>query len=329
MLNRIIYGGIAILALVTVVAVDAGLADGADRHPAFASLIRHGSVIPPALTCVILLGAVELGRLLKLLGHRPNMPWATVCCAVLMLSPWLCAGEILGDHPADVEGLQWQVAWVMLSALGTMIVHLRRGVSATAVGDAAATLFVVLYMGFLPAFAVQLRVDTNLTHPMAGAWSLLLILALVFASDIGALYVGRALGKRKLAPAISPGKSVAGFVGGIVGSVVIGLAIRSLSLVEPPVSESLGAFDHYRRLANEVTYILGELNLGQLIAFSAIMSISSQLGDLFESLIKRCAQVKDSSRLIPGMGGILDVIDGTLFAVPLAWFLLTRVWNVV
>lgn len=328
MLNRFVYGVVAILALITIVAVDARWADTADSRRLLAALVRHGSLIPPAITGVILLGVVELGRLLRELGHRPRVGWAAFCCMVLMLSPWFCAGEVLGNSPVDVEGLQWQVVWLMFAVVGTLVVHLRDGVSPTAVSDTSATLFVILYLGLLPSFAVQLRSDANLGHPAAGAWTLLLILMTVFGSDIAALYVGKALGRRRLAPRISPGKSVAGFVGGVCGSIVVGIGVYAASQVAP-VSETPMPGDPLRQLAAEATRVLGGLTLPQMIGFAAAMSVISQVGDLFESLIKRSAQVKDSSRLIPGMGGVLDVIDGAVFAVPLAWFLLTRVWHVV
>lgn len=83
------------------------------------------------------------------------------------------------------------------------------------------------------------------------------------------------------------------------------------------------------RLAHEAGLAFRGLDLSQVIVFGIAMSVSSQMGDLFESLVKRSAQVKDSSKLVPGMGGVLDVVDGAVFAVPLAWFLLTRLWHVV
>ncbi len=329
MLYRLVYGTTAALALLTVVAADAYLADAAAERAAPATLVRHGSIIPLAFTAVIALGAIELGRLLRVSGHRPSVAWATLSCAVLMLSPWLCAGGVLGDHPVDVEGLHWQVIWIAVAVLGTVVVHLCRGGSATALTDVAATLLIVLYVGFLPSFAIQLRCDADIGDPIAGAWTLLVVLAVVFASDITALYVGRALGRHKLVPSISPGKTVEGFVGGVAGSVAAALMIWGAGFLPVPEEEPTTALERLAVLAGDMTIGISRLTFTQVILFGMAMAVTAQIGDLFESLIKRSAQVKDSSSLIPGMGGVLDVIDGAVFAVPLAWYLLTRTWHVV
>ena len=81
--------------------------------------------------------------------------------------------------------------------------------------------------------------------------------------------------------------------------------------------------------ADQFTSLVARMSLMQAIVFGLVISIMTQIGDLFESVIKRAAQVKDSSNLVPGMGGVLDVIDGVIFAGPAAWFLLTRTWGLV
>ncbi len=329
MLNRISYGAVAILALVTVVATDAFIASTTEPDARFAALLRHGSVMPVFFSLVMVVGVAELTRLLGLLGHRPSVVWASLMCVVLMLSPWLCAGGVLGSSPVDVEGLHWQVIWLLVAVLGTMVVHLRRGVSQQAMADLGATLLTIVYLGFLPSFAVQMRCDANIGDPIAGAWTVLIILGMVFASDIGALYVGKAIGSTRLAPSISPGKTVEGLIGGVVGSVVLAAGVWAASSIVPPDREISTVGDHLAVLAYEATRVVARLTFAQMFGLAAAVSLASQVGDLFESLIKRSAQVKDSSQLIPGMGGVLDVLDGAVFAVPLAWLLLTRVWQVV
>jgi phosphatidate cytidylyltransferase len=156
------------------------------------------------------------------------------------------------------------------------------------------------------------------------------VLAIALAADIGALYVGLAIGKHRLAPSVSPGKTVEGFVGGVAASVLVTLAFRATCDVAPPATE--GAANMYGlvgSLGSQLAPILGRLNYSQVLVFAGVTSILAQMGDLFESILKRSAQVKDSSGLIPGMGGVLDAVDGDIFAGPAAWFLLTFVWEVV
>lgn len=127
-------------------------------------------------------------------------------------------------------------------------------------------------------------------EPMAHRW-LLAALALVWAADTGAYFAGRHLGRRKLAPTISPNKTVEGALGGIAGAVLVALAFGALA----------GA---------------GVAQWPGLALVALVAALASIVGDLVESLLKRQAGVKDSGDLIPGHGGVLDRIDGVLAALP-------------
>ena len=127
-------------------------------------------------------------------------------------------------------------------------------------------------------------------------------LILTWTSDTAAYFVGRALGKRKLIPSVSPGKTVAGAVGALIASIVVSWLYARFVL------------PHFARLS---------MLHWQAIWFGAVMSVAVQIGDLAESLIKRDARVKDSSHLIPGHGGVLDRIDSLLFAIPVAYLVFT------
>lgn len=139
------------------------------------------------------------------------------------------------------------------------------------------------YVGLLPSFAVRI-----LDLPQGVGWFLLL-LGVVFSGDIGAYFTGMSLGRRKLMPLVSPKKTIEGALGGLVCSTIVGG--------------------------------LGAVLLGKPIAFVLLLStataIVAQFGDLFESQLKRVADVKDSGRIMPGHGGVLDRIDGVLFASPI------------
>ena len=129
----------------------------------------------------------------------------------------------------------------------------------------------------------------------------------VWSGDIAALYVGRAIGRHKLAPRLSPGKTWEGAIASIVGS----LAVSGLLLYASDLLASRG---------NLVLHI-GE-PLWQTLALAALLNIAAQLGDLLESAVKRGAGVKDSGTLLPGHGGILDRIDALLLATPVLWYAL-------
>jgi phosphatidate cytidylyltransferase len=141
---------------------------------------------------------------------------------------------------------------------------------------------------------------------------LLSALCLVWAADIGAYAAGRAFGRRKLAPTISPGKSWEGVVGGMASVLVLAaLWVLWIDRTGPVDSASL-----YTQLVERVGW-------AGLIALALVLAGFSVVGDLFESLVKRAAGAKDSSRLLPGHGGVLDRIDALLPVLPIAMALAT------
>jgi phosphatidate cytidylyltransferase len=179
-----------------------------------------------------------------------------------------------------------------LCALLLLIATLRQGSDFDkTVPAAAATLLGAVYLGALSGTIAAL---TTLAPPGHGAWRVVLLLAIIMASDTFAFFVGHAWGHRRLAPSVSPGKTVEGALGGLVGGVVGALAIRQLGLPELPVSHAV---------------VLG-------VAVAALGIV----GDLDESLLKRWAGVKDSGALFPGHGGMLDRLDSLLFGAPVLYY---------
>ncbi|GAA0475197.1 MULTISPECIES: phosphatidate cytidylyltransferase [Tatumella] len=136
----------------------------------------------------------------------------------------------------------------------------------------------------------------------AGAWWLLFVMLLVWGADSGAYMFGKLFGKHKLAPKVSPGKTLEGFLGGLFTSAVIAWAFSQLA----PLS----------------------VDSGTLIICAIIATLASVLGDLTESMFKREAGIKDSGNLIPGHGGILDRIDSLTAAVPVFACLLLLVFHI-
>jgi phosphatidate cytidylyltransferase len=157
-----------------------------------------------------------------------------------------------------------------------------------AAGDVALVLMGFLYVPLLLAHLIMIRM-----LPHGVSW-LLLVMVLVMSGDSAAFYVGSSFGKNKLYPAVSPKKSVQGALGGLAGS-LIGVFI-SKALFFPT------------------------LTLVDCVATSLLLGVIGQLGDLFESLLKRSCGVKDSGAIFPGHGGILDRLDSILFAAPVAFY---------
>ena len=179
-----------------------------------------------------------------------------------------------------------------LGALLLLIATLRQGSDfERSVPAAAATLLGAVYLGALGGTIAAL---TTLAPPGDGAWRILLLLAIIMVSDTFAFFVGHAWGRRRLAPSVSPGKTVEGALGGLVGGVVGALAVRHLGLPSVPAFHAIV--------------------LGILVAALGIV------GDLDESLLKRWAGVKDSGTLFPGHGGMLDRLDSLLFGAPVLYY---------
>ncbi len=147
---------------------------------------------------------------------------------------------------------------------------------------------------FLSAFYVGIGFKNLLAARNAGLALVFLALFIVWSTDIGAYFIGKTFGKRKLLPSVSPNKTVEGSIGGIVSAVIVALIVYFLYKSELP---QIGYF--------------------KLILFTIIFSIVGQIGDLVESSIKRHFGVKDSGKLLPGHGGILDRFDNLIFVFPI------------
>jgi phosphatidate cytidylyltransferase len=145
----------------------------------------------------------------------------------------------------------------------------------------------ILYIPVALGFLVLIR------EGHSGTIWIFLLLAIIFAGDTSAFYVGSYWGRHKLCPAISPGKTIEGAIGGLTANLVVGVIGKAFFLPDPPWSLS--------------------------ILFFLAVGIAGQLGDLFESEMKRSSNIKDSSNILPGHGGILDRIDALLFASPVAY----------
>ena len=165
--------------------------------------------------------------------------------------------------------------------------------------DAASSLFCLVYIGF-----------TLCTLPLIGAQEggpslLLLLLLVVWSGDTAAFYVGKSIGRRKLAPRLSPNKTWEGTIASVAGSLVITVLLIQLAKYLTGRGIDLLAYPG---------------SVWNWLFLAVILNIAGQLGDLAESALKRGAGVKDSGTLLPGHGGVLDRIDALLLAAPVLWY---------
>ena len=271
-------------------------------------VLAGGAPLAALLAIVSALGAWEFFRLARASGARPLSDAGIVIAGLVPLAVHASYLGLFTVEPA--------LSALVLLALAGATIWLR-GVEGRPLLAVSSTLFGVVYTAGMLCFGYALRYhDTVIGYDLVGARQIdlgigvlrvtpggvLLILPMVvtWASDIGAYFTGRAIGGRKLIPSVRPGKTVAGAVGGRVASMLV-------------------AYLYTRHVLAPVAH-LGFTPWGALL-FGGLISVAAQTGDLFESLLKREAGAKDSSRIIPGHGGILDRFDSLIFVLPIAYLL--------
>jgi phosphatidate cytidylyltransferase len=241
-------------------------------------------LILPTLFLVLWLGGLELKEMLARRGIGLNQPLLFLGGGLLFL---FSLPQLYWHFPQ----VPWREVALGLFLMGSFSYELLRGADLTRF---AFTLLAFLYLPWSLGYVLLLRETPD---PGLGLWTLSLPLVASFATDIGAYFAGRFFGRHKLAPEISPGKTLEGSMGGILFSFLALLA--------------------YTALVREVF----PFGLLELWLFSLLLSLAAQLGDLAESMLKRFAGVKDSGRFLPGHGGLLDRLDSLLFTFPLTYFL--------
>ncbi len=179
------------------------------------------------------------------------------------------------------------LVFIVLVTMGKSVLQTRHSKSEFL--SASANLLAIAYLSVPLSIAGILQKE--------GRWNeLLLILTVIWAGDMTAYWVGRKWGKHKVTPKISPHKSLEGFVAGLAGSLLAALAFGF--------------------------YLLPSWTVSNLVLTGLVLAVAGMVGDLFESMIKRSANLKDSSTLLPGHGGILDRLDSLFFALPAYYCLL-------
>ena len=292
---RLSLGPVLIALLLGVFWADAAL-EGASVPSPLRPLLLGREAFPPGAAMFALamlispLASAELAAILRANGvtaSKRAMWFATflglvVSCVV----PTDISGALGGAIVASAA------AFVLV---GSLIFYSRKKTVEGVVAAAGGTLLAFAYLGLLFGFLLAIRREHS-------AWVVLAILLITKSCDIGAYFTGRTIGRHKLIPWLSPGKTWEGLAGGVALATALGVLAAVLS----------------QRAEWTSSYAIWQ---GALLG--ATLALVGQLGDLLASLLKRDAGIKDSSSVLPGFGGVLDVIDSPLLAAPAAFWLLT------
>src|SRR3954468_20216495 len=245
------------------------------------------------LTIILPVATAELATLFAAERVRPYKFISAGGSFLLILHAFLT--QFPPFQPIAASSLAFIIVFIMLFAA------LRRAwkrQTQDAIVHMAGTVLATLYLGGLGWFLMAIRVKHSSSahsHDFHGTtWTIVTILLVVKFTDIGAYFGGRALGRHKLIPWLSPGKTWEGLICGLLTAGAIGAACAPW---------------------------LPHVPWWKAFIFGVVIGGIGQVGDLLESMMKRDAEVKDSSNLIPGFGGILDIIDSPLFAAPFAYLL--------
>ncbi len=292
MIKRLLMGPVLILGLVGLLALDDRAAGrgvpGWEGHA-----IPPGAVIALACAAIAVFGAMELSAMLRDKGLEGSRR---------LLSIGAVAGVLVSALAPGVESPATGVAIVstcaMLVLLASLGFYSRHKTTRGVLAGAAGVVLAFVYLGLMFGFVLAVRREHS-------AWVLLWVLLVIKSCDIGAYFTGKAIGRHKLIPWLSPGKTWEGLAGGVVLSTAAAVAGReALARSGAPLGLSMA----------------GAAGAG------IVFALAGQIGDLVMSLFKRDAGVKDSGKSLPGFGGVLDVLDSPLLVTPLAFWWLRAGW---
>jgi len=242
----------------------------------------------PALvvgTLLIAAAVHEFFVMARKIGAAPFTLPGVIAGALAFNLPW-----IMKYHPYDYDVGTLLAALAIVAFAGVVCRKSRQN----APTDVAVTIFGVVYIGLLSSYLVQIHLPEN------GAKLVIYFVAVAKSADIGGYLTGKFVGRHKLAPKISPKKTLEGSAGGILLSIVAAFALSSL--------------------------LPGPFSPSWKILFALLVNIAAQFGDLTESVMKRSCNVKDSAVILPKVCGALDLIDSILLSAPVGCYLITVAW---
>jgi len=257
------------------------LAGGGLTAAILASVLLSAPVFIVLMSLVVAVGIWEFFALTRQKGARPNTPLGIMLALCIL---WAVAFHAWGEEPPLPAGT--------LSALLLLVIFvtvLFRGSFSSSLSDVGAEIAGIAYVAGLGCFPILLRSHRAAVRPSDAVHLTALVFITIWAADTFAYLIGSALGRHKLWPRVSPGKSIEGVAGGLLGALIATLC---------------GA------------EVLNFLSVGEAVALAVLVTITGLAGDLVESVLKRDAGVKDASQIIPGHGGVLDRFDSCLFVFP-------------
>lgn len=236
------------------------------------------------IAAVLLLAAFEFTRLFDRMGYRPSLLVVLVGILSIFIHRWVFG----------MEHLDILLSIVLLLVVSTALAQYESGFKEAGISFAI-NLGILFYLGWIGSFFISLR-----SHPDGLGW-VLTALPATWLADMGAYFIGRWLGKRKMTPRLSPGKTLAGLGGAAFSGTLSGLLLILLW--------------------RAVGFLPAGTPLWQGAVMGLLLALLTPLGDLLVSLFKRSADVKDTGDIIPGHGGILDRIDTWIWAAMLGYYL--------
>ena len=254
------------------------------------------------LTIMVVLAGVGLTEFYGLVEKRELVcfkRWGILGGLLLIVGTFLHFTGKLGIEGTPARVNDFETSFLILFVLGLCVLRFLSRSNTAGILAISTTLFGLMYVPYLLNFIQKIYFFPG---GVQGHYYLLYFILVTKLSDSGAYAVGSLIGKHKMIPRISPGKTWEGFGGAVVVSTIASLIFAAL------------AGDHLRGMT-----------WGHAVVLGVILSVSAVIGDLIESLFKREAGIKDSGKFFPGIGGILDLLDSLLFNAPLMYLYLRHV----
>jgi phosphatidate cytidylyltransferase len=275
------------------------------------------------VAAVIILALHEYLHIAEAAGFKP-FTWLTYAVSLLpIVALWIASVHALyfaeprryAVYPVDFALLRTLSVLPFLAPVIFGIPLVFRRELRTGLASVAVSAFGVLYVAASLSVLIALR-----SNPMQCILVIFILLS-VWAGDIAAYYVGRSIGKHKLAPIVSPNKSWEGAIASVVASVAVAFLVFHFGqqlngFFARSWLSGTGGWTLYTPLESLSFHV----QPFHVIILGILTNVAAQFGDLFESALKRGANLKDSGALLPGHGGVLDRIDALLFAIPVVWY---------
>ena len=251
-------------------------------------------LLAPAYLILALVAIQEYSMMMKLRGIpvRRRSLWVATVLTLPAALPLSYPGM-----PALHEGISWRELLLGIFAIYLITLEVLKA-NRNSIYSAVFSLFGYLYIPYSFSYLITLRYTPD---GSLGLWYMMLPLLGIVATDVGGYVFGSWLGRRPLAPRISPKKTLEGAIGGLLLAIAV-------------ISGAIYLIERYMQVS---------IDIYSTLLFAILVASAAQLGDLFESLLKRWVGVKDAGVFLPGQGGVLDRIDSILFAIPVAYFFIS------